>query len=455
VTEEPGRRRTDGDGVPVAIEEARARIQHLAYHDALTGLANRLLLNDRLEVAIARSRRTGELVAVLFLDLDGFKRINDRMGHEGGDHLLKGVAGRLSLLLREGDTLARIGGDEFVAVISDIAQPEDVVRVAEKILASLRDPFSIDDREVFVTASIGVAVGPAAGEQGDVLVRHADAAMYRAKEQGRDRLELFTPALTRRAASRRTLETELRRALGEGGLSLVYQPILDIASERVAGIEALVRWNDPVLGEVPAAEFVPVAEEAGLITLLGRWVLKTACSQASVWRREGMRGVMLAFNVSAAELRDPAYVPEIAGLLAETGQAPEDLCLEISERTADGRLPGCLNALRELRRIGVRIALGDFGGPGSSLETVRRFDFDAVKTDPAVLRDVPGRPRDAAIARAVLRLGHQIGAVVVAEGVETAEQLEFLRYHRCHLAQGRFFQPALAPEDAGRLLAKA
>jgi predicted signal transduction protein with EAL and GGDEF domain len=402
---------------PVPIEEARARIHHLAYHDSLTGLANRLLLQDRLEIALAGSRRRGGLVAVFFLDLDGFKRINDRAGHGGGDILLIEAAARLVTLLRDGDTVARIGGDEFVILISDVGRPADVLPVAEKIL------------------SIGIAVGPADGAEGEVLVRNADVAMYRAKEQGRDRCELFTPALVERAATRREMEAGLRRVVDRGEIGVAFQPVIDIASGRVAGVEALARWSEAERAIAPA-EFIPLAEETGMIAPLGRHVLRQACLRASRWKcRDGARP-SLSVNVSPAQLRNPNFVPELATILEETAYPPRSLILEISERAAAERLAGCLEAMREIQRLGVGVALDDFGGGGSSLDALRRFEFDVVKIDPSLTRGVPREGRDAAIARAVLRLGHQLGFSLIAEGVERPEQLEFLRYHRCPRAQG-------------------
>jgi len=432
-------RNSEPEPRPIAIEEARARIHHLAYHDALTGLANRLLFQDRLEVALARSRRRGDLVGILFLDLDGFKRINDRAGHGGGDLLLREVASRLSGLVREGDTVARIGGDEFVILVSDIVRPGDVLPVAEKILSGIRVPFAIDSREVFVTGSIGIALGPADGMGGEVLVRNADVAMYRAKEQGRDRCELFTPALSARAATRREMESELRRVVDRGEIGLAFQPVMDVNTGRIAGIEALARWSGGSRVPVSPSEFIPLAEETGLIAPLGRAILRNACARASRWRTPGGARPRLSVNVSPAQLRNPAFVPEVASILEETEHPPGALLLEISERATAERLAGCLEAMREIRRLGVGVALDDFGGGGSSLEALRRFEFDAVKIDPSLLRDVPREARDGAIARAILRLGHQLGFSLIAEGVERQEQLDFLRYHRCPQAQGHLF----------------
>ena len=446
-------RESSGEAGPVPIEEARARIHHLAYHDALTGLANRPLLQDRLEIALARSRRQGDLVGVLFLDLDGFKRINDRAGHGGGDVLLREVATRLSRLVREGDTVARIGGDEFVILASDIARAGDVLPIAEKILSAIRVPFTVDARELFVTGSIGIALGPADGIDGEVLVKNADVAMYRAKEQGRDRCELFTPALGDRAASRREMESELRRLVERGEIGLAFQPVIDLATGRIAGIEAFARWSESGRGTVSPAEFIPLAEETGLIAPLGRQILRKACARSSGWRGPGGVRPRLSVNVSPAQLRNPAFVPELASILEETECPPSALLLEISERAAAERLAGCLEAMREIRRLGVGVALDDFGGGGSSLEALRRFEFDAVKIDPSLLRDVPREPRDAAIARAVLRLGHQLGFCSIAEGVERQEQLEFLRYHRCVQAQGYLFASPGPAEIVDSLLA--
>jgi len=443
----------DPEARPITIDEARARIQHLAYHDALTGLANRLLLQDRLEVALARSRRRNDLVGVLFLDLDGFKRINDRAGHGGGDLLLREIASRLSTVVREGDTVARIGGDEFVVLLSDIVRVSDVLPIAEKILSGIRIPFPIDGRDVFVTGSIGIALGPTDGVDGEVLVRNSDIAMYRAKELGRDRCELFTPALSARAATRREMESELRRVVERGEIGLAFQPVVDVATGEVAGVEALARWSGGTRPPVSPAEFIPLAEETGLIAPLGGAVLRQACLRAARWRVPGGRRPRLSVNVSPAQLRNPAFVPEIASILEEAEFPAAALLLEISERATAERLVGCLEAMREIHRLGVGVALDDFGGGGSSLEALRRFEFDAVKIDPSLLRDVAREPRDASIVRAVVRLGFQLGFGLIAEGIERAEQLEFLRYHRCPLAQGHLFAPPGPPEVVDSILA--
>ncbi len=443
-------RDSDAEHRPVTIDEARARIHHLAYHDALTGLANRLLFQDRLEIALARGRRRGDLVGVLFLDLDGFKRINDREGHGAGDLLLREVAARLSGLVREGDTVARMGGDEFVILVSDIVRAGDVLPIAEKILSGIRVPFTVDARELFVTGSIGIALGPADGIDGDVLVRNADIAMYRAKEQGRDRCELFTPALSARAATRKEMESELRRVVDRGEIALAFQPVVDVATGQIAGVEALARWG--IGGRVAPAEFIPLAEETGLIAPLGRGILRQACLRAARWRVPGGRRPRLSVNVSPAQLRNPAFVPEVASILEETQFPAAALLLEISERATSERLAGCLEAMREIHRLGIGVALDDFGGGGSSLEALRRFEFDVVKIDPSLLRDVPREPRDASIARAIIRLGFQLGFGLIAEGVERSEQLEFLRYHRCPLAQGHLFAAPGPPEIVDSVL---
>ena len=428
------------------IDEARARIEHLAYHDPLTGLPNRLLLNDRLSIALSRSARSRSLVAVLFLDLDNFKPVNDRLGHVGGDALLRETARRLRAVVRQEDTLARLGGDEFVVVAEDLKELSSVVRVAEKVLAALRAPFEIDGHDFFLTASIGVSIGQEGSLDGEELVHNADTAMYRAKEKGRNRYELYTPALSSRALARRDFESSLREAVRTGELTTAYQPIFDVASGRPVAVEAFARWPSRERGPVPPAEFIAAAEETGIIVALGRPLLRDACRNGAAWRRACGDEFFLSANVSPFQLMHPGFPAEVELLLEELSLPARGLCLEISGRLPTGRFDGCLKALGQLRSAGIRIAIDDFGGGSSSFGALRRFPFDFLKIDPSFIQVAREESRDAIIAKSVIRMGRLLGATVIAEGVENTEQLAFLRYHRCDSAQGWLFSPAVGAE---------
>jgi diguanylate cyclase (GGDEF)-like protein len=428
------------------IDEARARIEHLAYHDPLTGLPNRLLLNDRLSVALSRSGRSESLVAVLFLDLDNFKPVNDRLGHVGGDGLLRETARRLQAVMRQGDTLARLGGDEFVVVVEDLKEVGSVVRIAEKILAAIRDPFEIEGHDFFLTASIGVSIGQRGDLRGEGLIHNADTAMYRAKEKGRNRYELYSPALSSRAEARRDLESGLRRAIEAGELALAYQPVFEIGGDRPVGVEAFARWPSRDRGPVPPAEFIPVAEEMGLIVALGRSLLVAACRKGAQWRRTCGEDLFLSVNVSPFQLMHSGFPSDLGRILDECSYPARLLCLEISGRVPIELFDASLKALAQLKAMGVQFAIDDFGGGSSSFGTLRKFVFDYFKIDPSFIQALRSDSRDAAIAKSLIRVAHLLEAKAVAEGVETAEQLEFLRCHRRDAAQGWLFAPAVTPE---------
>ena len=432
---------------PLNLEEVRDRIRHLAYHDALTGLPNRLLLKDRLGVALSQALRRQSLVAVLFLDLDGFKQVNDRLGHEIGDRLLQEIAGRLSRLTRSGDTLARLGGDEFVMVLADLHRPEDVVVIARKIVVALREPFVLHGHELHVTASVGVSLAPSDAVEVDVLIANADAAMYRAKEKGGNTFELFTPDLSARAAGRRALAMELGRALGQGELSLAFQPVVDLATGETCSMEALARWSSQNRGPVAPAEFISVAEDAGLIVALGRWVLRSACLQALPWVTGEGRRPSLSVNVSAQELQHPDFLAGVAAILSDVGFPPDLLQLDILPGSGPERSERDLSILGALKDFGVATAADDFGTAGSSLEALRQFPFDVFKIPVSFMGGIPGRTRDEAIVKSAIRLGRVLGARVVAKGVERDDQLDFLRYHQCDAVQG-YLLCAPSPAEA-------
>jgi diguanylate cyclase (GGDEF)-like protein/PAS domain S-box-containing protein len=416
-------------------KQAEQQIRELAYHDALTGLPNRVLFGDRLSVAVAQAHRLGQKVALLFLDLDRFKLINDSLGHGVGDVLLKAVAGRLRASVREGDTVARLGGDEFTLLLPGLTRPHDVLRIAEKILAAVRAPFELGEREVYVTASMGVSVYPDDGLEPEFLVRNADAAMYRAKEQGRDNCQLYARSMNASALQRLALESHLRRAVAREELQVHYQPIVDLGSGRVCGVEALARWTHAELGPVSPADFIPLAEITGIIVPLGAFVLRRACEQARAWHDAG-HDLWVAVNVSARQLQQPDLVAQVEAALRGARLPPQLLELEITETGAMQNPEAIAGTLKELRQRGVRISVDDFGIGYSSLGYLRRLPIDTLKIDQSFVRDLTTDPDDAAIATTVIAMAHALKLRVVAEGVETEDQLSFLRTWGCDLVQG-------------------
>ncbi|HEX9986158.1 MAG TPA: EAL domain-containing protein [Thermoanaerobaculia bacterium] len=430
-----------------AAELAADEIEHLAYHDALTGLPNRPLFVDRLIVALAQAHRAQQKLALFFLDLDRFKDINDSLGHSTGDALLKSVAERIRGCVREGDTVGRFGGDEFTLLIPRVESVDDAARMAQKITEALQLPFFIHDRELFVTTSIGVSLFPGDGHDPETLIRNADTAMYRAKEQGRDNYQLYAPAMNARALERLALENMLRKALSQNELVLHYQPLIDARTERIVGTEALVRWNHPEQGLLSPARFISVAELSGLIIPIGQWVLQTACRQIGEWNRLDP-GLTMSVNLSARQFAQPDLVQQVRAVLAETGIDPACLQLEITESNAMQNAESSMFTLRELRALGVKIAMDDFGTGYSSLNYLKRFPIDTLKLDQAFVHDITSDTADAAIVSAVIAMAHSLELTVVAEGVETAEQLEMLRQKDCDLIQGFYYS---RPIPAGEL----
>ncbi len=420
-------------------KRAEEQIKSLAYHDSLTGLPNRRLFQDRLSLAVAQAHRNTQRLAVLFLDLDRFKSVNDSLGHAAGDRLIQDVAERLRTCLREGDTVARLGGDEFTLLLPGVAQVVDAARVAEKVLDALRVPFLIEDRELLATASIGISLYPEDGRDADRLVKSADAAMYRAKQQGRDNYQLCAPALNATALERLALEGSLRHAVGQDELVLHYQPVLDLASGRVRAMEALLRWRHPELGLIPPADFIPLAEMTGLVIAFSPWVLRTACAQAREWQDAGHPGLGVAVNLSARQFQHHDLVGQVRRALEETKLEARFLELEISETSAMQGPEANVPTLRALKALGVRIAIDDFGTGCSSLSYLRRFPIDALKIDRSFTAEITRDPDDAAVANVVIALAHTLKLRVVAEGVETDDQLAFLTARRCDQAQGYLF----------------
>ncbi len=430
-----------------AAELASVEIEHLAYHDALTGLPNRPLFMDRLIVSVAQSHRSGHKIAVLFLDLDRFKDINDSLGHSVGDQLLKIVAERIRRCIREGDTLSRFGGDEFTLLVPKIDSVEDAAKIAQKILETVKIPMTVNERELVATASIGVSFYPNDGLDAETLVRNADTAMYRAKDSGRDNYHLYAPAMNARALERLALENMLRKAITNKELVLHYQPLIDTNSRSIIGVEALVRWHHPELGLLSPAHFISVAEISGLIIPIGEWIIDTALRQLKAWHRRIGPDLRMSINLSARQFQQQDLVDQIRTAIDEHGVPAPSIELEITESNAMQNAENTIRTLRELKNIGVRIAMDDFGTGYSSLNYLKRFPIDTLKLDQSFVQGVLTDPSDAAIVSAVISMAHSLDLEVVAEGVETEAQLEFLQKQRCDRIQGYYFSAPLAPEE--------
>ena len=437
------------------VTQSRAMAQkmaHLAQHDFLTGLPNRLLLTERLAQAIGLAQRHKKQVALMFLDLDFFKHINDSLGHAIGDRLLQSVATRLAGCIRATDTLCRQGGDEFVVLLAEIEQPHDAAQVANKLLNTLAAPHMIDGHELHVTLSIGISIYPQDGTSVDTVMQNADTAMYHAKASGRNNYRFFKAEMNTRAVQRLMVEGNLRRALKQREFVLHYQPQIDLDSGLMSGAEALIRWQDPVQGLVYPAEFIPVAEESGLIVPIGKWVLREACLQIRSWLDAGLPAVPVAVNVSAVELRSKNFVADVAQILHETLVEPRYLELELTESVLLQDADSSAEILDELKAMGVRIAMDDFGTGYSSLSYLTRFPIDVLKIDQSFVGKIDTHPDDAAIVSAVISMGRSLNQRIIAEGVETSAQLDFLRAQKCDTGQGYQFSHPLCADDFGRLL---
>ncbi|MFI5117148.1 MAG: putative bifunctional diguanylate cyclase/phosphodiesterase [Terriglobales bacterium] len=422
---------------------AEARVHFLAYHDDLTGLPNRVLFQDRLAQALANARRRQERVAVLWLDLDNFKTINDSLGHALGNLLLKQVGERLHQHTRAQDTVAKVGGDEFVFALINPGPLSRAAAVVERFRRVVRGEFQVQGHVLNLTCSIGVSLFPDHGADSETLLKNADLAMYCAKENGRNNCQFFTPELNARALERLTLENSLRVALEKHELSLVYQPQLEIASGRITGGEALLRWRHPELGLVAPDRFIPVAENSGLIVPIGEWVLRTACTQARCWQDLGLPALPIAVNVSAVQLHQGHFLPLIRRVLDETGLAPQYLELELTERVLLSNTAKIRSLMRELAGMGLPLSIDDFGAGYSSLGYLQDLPVCKLKIDRSFMRAMMVNPRDATITAAVIGMGHSLNLKVLAEGVETEEQMSFLRAHGCDEIQGFYFSQPL------------
>lgn len=430
---------------------AEARIDHLAHHDTLTGLFNRYNLESRLAQSLLAARRENRQLAVMFIDMDRFKTINDTLGHHVGDLLLIEVSQRLLTCVRESDIVARLGGDEFVVTLSSMAEEMDAALVAAKILAALGAPYLIEGKTLHSTPSIGIAIFPTNGDNADTLMRDADTAMYFAKEHGRNNFQFFTPEMTSAAEERLELERDLRAALAARQYELHYQPQVTVPEGKVHGVEALIRWRHPERGLIPPLKFIPIAEETGVIEALGAWVLDEACRQLAAWREEGFSPLRMAVNLSAHQLRSPALVAEVQAVIARHGIRPGELELEITESAAMSNPERAIEQLKALRDLGVELAIDDFGTGYSSLSYLKLLPIHTLKLDRAFVRDIETDENDAAISAATLALAHNLGLKVVAEGVETEAQQRFLTDHQCDYLQGYLFGK---PEPASDLSAR-
>jgi diguanylate cyclase (GGDEF)-like protein len=434
--------------------KGRAGAEHRAQHDALTGLPNRTLFNDRVDMALAQARRTGSRVAVMYLDLDRFKSINDSLGHGLGNELLQAVARRLAGSVRESDTVARMGGDEFTLLLPELTCAADAAEVADKVLRAFADPFLAGSQELFTTTSIGVALFPDDGVDSETLLMHADTAMYRAKTDGSNRCRFFTPDMSTRAQVMLSLESSLRHAIERRELELHYQPKVEMEGGRVVGLEALVRWNHPQLGYIAPSVFVPLAEETGLILPLGEQVVEMACRQTVAWVESGLAVLPVAVNLSARQFAQNRAEDLIASVLAETGLDPRLLEVEITESVFMRGLQATSESLERLRSLGVRCSIDDFGTGYSALHYLARMPVDALKIDRSFVSRIGIDPSEEAIVEAIIALANSLRMNVIAEGVETEAQARFLRIRGCHQIQGYLFSPALPPEQLQLFLAR-
>ena len=431
----------------MARRQAEERVHHLAHYDELTGLPNRSMFNQRLSHALIQARRNGKPLAILFIDLDRFKNINDTLGHEAGDHVLREVAQRLLGCLREGDTVGRFGGDEFVVLIEVLPEPVHVAAVAQKILAAVVNPFIVGAQEFNITASIGISTYPDDSEDMQGLLKNADISMYRAKEQGKNNYQFYSALMNIHTVERLALESGLRRALERNEFLLYYQPRVDIGSGRITGMEALVRWQRPGQELIAPAQFIALAEETGLIVPIGEWVLRTACARNKSWQKQGQPALRIAVNLSARQFAHANLLHDVARVLNETGLDPAALEFEITESMVMHDPERAVKLLSRLKHMGIHLTIDGFGTGYSSLSYLKRFPLDSVKIDRCFIRDIPGDAGDAAITRAIIAMAHSLRLKVIAEGVETQAQLDFLREHGCDEMQGYHFSEPL-PEDA-------
>jgi diguanylate cyclase (GGDEF)-like protein/PAS domain S-box-containing protein len=444
----------DNFSLELQRRQAEERIQYLATHDALTGLPNRAMFSQVLSLTIESARRYGRRFAVMFIDLDRFKTVNDSLGHEAGDKLLLEIAGRLKQVLRASDVVARLGGDEFVVLVQEVTDGTQVAIVARKILSVVLKPMVLLGHECRVTGSIGIALYPSDGPDEESLMKNADKAMYVAKDEGRNSFQFYSQDIESQGLEKMALETNLRQALEKREFSLHYQAKVALETGLISGVEALLRWQSPALGSVPPAQFIPVAEETGLIVPIGRWVLRTACAQNMAWQRQGLPPVCVAVNLSPRQFTDDDLLDDIAEILEETGMRGDLLELEVTESMVMQHIDRAVKVLTAIKGLGVRLAIDDFGTGYSSLAQLKRFPIDTLKVDRSFIREIPNDSDDKAITEAIIAMGRSLSLTIVAEGVETEEQQAFLRQHDCHQMQGYYFSRPIVAEEFADLLRK-
>jgi diguanylate cyclase (GGDEF)-like protein len=438
-----------------SIERKRyqEQLEHQANYDVLTGLPNRNLLQDRLKRAVF-AQRDARPIAVVFIDLDHFKFINDSLGHTQGDKLLAIIAERLASIVREGDTVARLGGDEFVLVLNDQNKEDVIFRAMQRVLNKVSEPMTIDGQELYITCSAGVSLYPADAPDVETLLKNADVAMYRAKEHGRNNFQFYTPEMNDLANERLALEHSLRRALERNELLLHYQPKVNLETGMIVGAEALLRWQHPEWGLIAPERFIPIAEETGLIVQIGAWVIRTACNQARLWQDAGLPPVIMSVNLSARQFRQESFVKVVTQILHETGLKPEQLEMELTESMLMHNANAAISILGGLKSLGVRLSLDDFGTGYSSLSYLSRLPIDTLKIDRSFVQHIGDQDEcdNGILAQAIISLGHSLNLTVIAEGVETGEQLQFLKAHQCDEVQGFYFcKPTVAGEFAKML----
>jgi len=437
------------------VSAARAmslQMTHTAHHDVVTNLPNRLLLNDRITQSIALAHRQSRPIAVLFLDLDHFKNINDSLGHASGDELLRSVSKRLMSCVRASDTVSRQGGDEFAILLPEITHAQDAATCAAKIILALNTPHSIGTRTLHIGASIGISLYPKDGEDAETLIKNADTAMYNAKERGRGNFQFFEADMNLKAVQRQSIESELRRALKNNEFLLHYQPKVNLDTGEITGVEALIRWQQPDRELVSPLEFVPIAEDCGLIVPIGRWVMREACRQARAWQDAGLRHLRMAVNVSAVEFREKDFVANVRTILSDTGLRPQYLVLELTERVLMEDADCTALLLEELKTMGVHLAVDDFGTGYSSLSYLRQFPIDVLKIDQSFIQKITSNLNDSTIIAAIIGMGRNLKHIVVAEGIETQEQIAYLQSQHCEEGQGYLFSPPLGAAQFGHLL---
>ncbi|SDC19574.1 diguanylate cyclase (GGDEF) domain-containing protein [Paenibacillus sp. UNCCL117] len=428
-------------------KRAEEKIQHMAYHDALTNLPNRLMFDEKLKACFAEAERSGSKMAVIFFDLDRFKVINDTLGHHVGDQLLKRLAQKLQGYVDDKDIVARFGGDEFIILLTNIAHTEEAARFAEGIPELLKEPFVLEEQELFVTASIGISLYPQDGLEVDTLLKNADIAMYRSKEKGGNSFHYYHPDMNKRSMHRLNLEIHLRKALERGEFVVYYQPIVDLKNGSVFGMEALVRWHHPQWGMVSPGEFIPLAEETGLIVPIGNWVLRQACKQNREWQLLGHPPLVVSVNISAIQFHQMNFVQVVMDALQESELSADQLCLEITENIAMNNIPYILDTMHKLKELGVRISIDDFGTGYSSLSYLKRFRVHTLKIDQSFIRDVTSDEDNAAIVTALIAMSHRLKIKSLAEGVETQDQLQFLISQGCDEIQGYVFSKPMPAQE--------